>query len=90
MEIEFDPAKDTANRKKHGLSLAMASELEWDDAHVWPDTRFFYDEPRFRALVSLGEAIFHAAFVERGDSIRIIGLRKASKAERTLYVEHAR
>jgi hypothetical protein len=50
------------------LSLAMAAEMAWDDAHVWPDTRFFYDEPRFCALVSLGETIFHAAFVERGDN----------------------
>jgi uncharacterized DUF497 family protein len=30
MEIEFDPAKDRRNRKKHGLSLGFAAELDWD------------------------------------------------------------
>ncbi len=34
MRIEFDPAKDTANQIKHGLSLAMASELDWEAALV--------------------------------------------------------
>ena len=30
MGIEFDPAKDVLNIKNHGLSLAVAAELEWD------------------------------------------------------------
>jgi uncharacterized DUF497 family protein len=30
MRIEFDPAKDVLNIKNHGLSLAVAAELEWD------------------------------------------------------------
>lgn len=29
MHIEFDPAKDLANQDKHGVSLAMAAELDW-------------------------------------------------------------
>jgi len=28
MRIEFDPAKDAANKAKHGLSLALAADLE--------------------------------------------------------------
>jgi uncharacterized DUF497 family protein len=30
MEIEFDPAKDTMNIKKHGVSLQIAAELVWE------------------------------------------------------------
>ena len=30
MQIEFDPAKDALNVKNHGLSLMVASDLEWD------------------------------------------------------------
>jgi uncharacterized DUF497 family protein len=30
MKIEFDLAKDGRNRKKHGLSLELAAELDWD------------------------------------------------------------
>ena len=28
MRIDFDPAKDAANKAKHGLSLALAAELK--------------------------------------------------------------
>jgi len=32
MRIEFDPTKDASNRLKHGVSLAMAAELDWNAA----------------------------------------------------------
>ena len=49
--IDFDPAKDLANRAKHGLSLADAAELDWDAANIVPDTRFDYGELRSRPMV---------------------------------------
>jgi uncharacterized DUF497 family protein len=39
MRIEFDAAKDEANCIKHGVSLSMAGELDWDAALVWVDDR---------------------------------------------------
>jgi len=50
MRIEFDSAKDVNNRAKHGVSLALANELEWESALVWIDDRFDYDEMRMIAL----------------------------------------
>lgn len=50
MHIEFDPAKDLANRDKHGVSLALAIELNWDAALVWVDERIEYGEARMIAL----------------------------------------
>jgi uncharacterized protein (DUF4415 family) len=50
MRIEFDPVKDAANRAKHGVSLALAGELDWDAALVWVDDRFDYAELRMIAL----------------------------------------
>jgi len=50
MRIEFDPAKDSANKRKHGVSLALAEELDWDAALVWIDVRFGNDEWRMIAL----------------------------------------
>jgi uncharacterized DUF497 family protein len=32
MLIEFDPIKDASNQIKHGLSLGMAVELDWESA----------------------------------------------------------
>ena len=39
MRFEFDPIKDAANLVKHGVSLALVAELEWDRALVWMDGR---------------------------------------------------
>jgi len=30
--IEFDPDKDVVNKTKHGVSLSMASDLDWEVA----------------------------------------------------------
>jgi uncharacterized DUF497 family protein len=37
MRIEFDPAKDEANQAKHGVSLLIAVDLDWEAALVWVD-----------------------------------------------------
>lgn len=50
MRIVYDQAKDEANLAKHGASLALAGELDWDAALVWADNRFGYDELRMIAL----------------------------------------
>jgi uncharacterized protein len=50
MRIEFDPAKDAANLAKHGVSLALAAELDWEAALVRVDDRFEYAELRVITL----------------------------------------
>ena len=50
MQIDFDPNKDQLNLAKHGLSLALAAELDWEDALVWIDDRDDYGEMRMIAL----------------------------------------
>ena len=44
MRIEFDPDKDAGNQAKHGVSLSLAGELDWEAALVWVDERFEYGE----------------------------------------------
>ncbi|GAC1607489.1 MAG: hypothetical protein NVS3B3_10440 [Aquirhabdus sp.] len=46
MKITFDPAKDQANKKKHGVPLSDAKYLEWDDAIIDIDSRNEYEEVR--------------------------------------------
>ena len=48
MRFEFDPTKHRANQAKHGVSLVLAAELDWDAALVWVDGRFEYSEIRIR------------------------------------------
>lgn len=50
MYIEFDPAKDVANQTKHGVSLSVAGELDWEAALLWIDDRFEYGEMRVIAF----------------------------------------
>ncbi|GMV54464.1 MAG: hypothetical protein AMXMBFR6_02690 [Betaproteobacteria bacterium] len=64
MYIEFDPAKDIANRSKHGLSLSLASELDWEAALVWFDERFECGETRMIALAPKTEILYYVAFVD--------------------------
>ena len=88
MEIEFDPVKDMANQTKHGVSLSMAGELNWEAALVWVDDRFEYNETRIIALAPKTEMLYYVAFVERGEIRRIISLRRANRREVKFYVEN--
>lgn len=88
MRIEFDPAKDTANQTKHGVSLSLAGELEWEAALVWVDARFKYNETRVIALAPKTEILYYVAFVDRGEVRRIISLRRANRREVKHYVEN--
>jgi uncharacterized DUF497 family protein len=82
MEIEFDPAKDAANRSKHGVSLTLAAEFEF--LAIVSDDRF--DEPRFRAYGRIGETAYVLAFTLRGAVLRAISLRRAHRKEFRRYV----
>lgn len=91
MNVTFDPAKDAANKAKHGLSLAEAVDFEWDTAVVWPDQRRDYGEARMVALGYIGLRIMAAVFVDRPPDKpterRIISLRRANSREVKRYAE---
>ncbi|WP_029462830.1 BrnT family toxin [Serpentinimonas barnesii] len=88
MMIEFDPAKDAANQLKHGVSLSLASDLDWETALVWVDERYEYGESRMIALAARTEILYCVAFVNRGEVRRVISLRRANRREVKHYVEN--
>lgn len=90
MLIDFDPAKDRLNRAQHGLSLASARQLIWDEALVWIDKRYEYDETRMIGLAPKGNNLYYVAFVDRGEIRRIISLRYAVRKEIKHYAESYR
>jgi uncharacterized DUF497 family protein len=81
LEIEFDPEKDRVNLAKHGLSLSDARRFDWENALVIEDTTEIYGEQRFRALGFIGASLYMMAFAMRSEKIRVISLRKATRAE---------
>ena len=88
MKIEFDPVKDAANLLKHGVSLVLASELDWDAALVWVDERYDYGELRMIALAPATGILYYVAFVDREEARRIISLRRANRREVKHYVQN--
>lgn len=87
MDLTFDPAKDAANLAKHGVSLALATQLEWDSALTWPDLRRAYGEPRQCGIGYVGNRLFAVVFVDREEGRRIISLRKANQREERIYAQ---
>jgi uncharacterized DUF497 family protein len=88
MRVEFDPAKDAINQEKHGLSLAFAAKLDWDASLVWVDDRHEYGELRMIALAPDTGVVYCVAFVDRGETRRIISLRRANRREVKHYVQN--
>ena len=77
MRITFDPAKDLANRTKHGVPLAAADALDWDSALIWIDDRFDYGEIREIAMGPIAGRLHVLVYTRRGETIRAISLRRA-------------
>ncbi|NKC16737.1 MAG: BrnT family toxin [Gammaproteobacteria bacterium] len=84
MHIEFDSAKDQANIAKHGVSLGEAKSLDRDDALIIEDPRD-YGELRYIAYAALHGRLHVTVYTMRGDSTRIISLRKANSREVKYY-----
>lgn len=87
MDIEFDPIKDAANIAKHGVSMALAGRIGWPDVLCMPDTRRDYGELREIGFAVIEQRLYVVVFVQRGELMRIISLRKANRREVKLYDE---
>ena len=85
MNIEFDAAKDGANIAKHGVSLALAAQIEWSDVLCAPDGRHDYGELREIGFAVIAQRLYVVVFVQRGEVMRIISLRKANAREGKMY-----
>lgn len=85
-EIEWDPAKAAANNRKHGVSFDQAA-LAFRDifAVEWIDTRKCYGEERVILVGTSEGRKLTVVYTERGERIRIISARRATKDEQNRY-----
>ena len=82
MEFEFDPAKDEANRFKHGLKLAFGMRIFRDPDHVViPTVRLGDEEERFKSIGLVDGKLYIAVHVWRGEMIRLISVRRSNASE---------
>lgn len=86
--MEWNEAKRAHNLKKHGLDFANACEVL--------DSRYRLDIPVVRngelrtqsiSYVAGVLAVLTVVHTDRGESVRIISYRKASKEEREVYYD---
>lgn len=86
LHFEWDDAKAAANFRKHGVTFEQAVYAFRDPFAVeWIDTRAAYDEERVILLGLSGGQILSVVYTERGERLRIISARRATKYEKDHY-----
>jgi uncharacterized DUF497 family protein len=85
VRFAFDPARDAINRAKHGLSLSEAARLDWSRVLAKLDTRTNYGERPQTGYGPIGRRLYCVVFVDQGETLRIISLRKANNREIDRY-----
>ena len=84
MRFEFDPAKSSSNRLKHGIDFIDAQEL-WSDDYLLLAATVSLEEPRFLAIGKIKQQFWTAIFTLRFGLIRIISVRRSRKEEIGYY-----
>lgn len=89
IKFEWDPRKDSANQRKHGVSFEEAQSVFFDENAIqFYDEHHSEQEDRFIMLgLSIRSRILVVCHCEResGNVIRIISARKATSSERKYY-----
>lgn len=84
MVFEYDPSKSAKNKAKHGVDFEEAKAL-WDDPMALEIPLGYEDEPRFAVLARMRGKHWTAIITYRGESVRIISVRRSRKNEEAVY-----
>ena len=91
LSFEWGTQKAKSNEQKHGITFDEASTVFEDPLSLTiHDPLHSENEERFTLIgVSHKNRILIVVYTERGDNIRIISARKATKNERSYYESNA-
>ena len=78
---DWDAEKARANLDKHGVPFEAVEGFDWAGAVEAEDVRYDYGETRMQALGLIGDRPHVLIYTRRGDTIRVISLRKANRRE---------
>jgi uncharacterized DUF497 family protein len=86
MEFEFDPAKDEANRFKHGQRLSFGVRV-FDDPYstLIPTFRSVDGKQRYKAVGLVDGKLYTAVYVLRDDRTRLISVPRSNTSEQRDY-----
>jgi len=87
MDFEWDIQKADSNNRKHDVSFVEAATVFGDYLSVtYPDSEHSIQEVRYIIIgLSSKNRVLVIAHTQRGESIRIISARQATKRERDFY-----
>jgi uncharacterized DUF497 family protein len=85
VKIEFDPAKREWTLRERGLDFAQVEAIFDRYTLTMDDRRRDYGEDRFLTFGILNAKIVVCVWTRRGETRRVISLRKAKKNEREIY-----
>lgn len=87
MEFEWDDAKAESNEQKHGVTFSESTSVFADSLSVTGyDPRHSDDEDRFLTMgMSVAGRLLIVSHTDRGDVIRIISAREATRREQKDY-----
>jgi len=86
MRFEWDPQKAARNRAKHGVSFEEAATAFADPlGRIVDDPRHSRGEQRY--VLPRRQRLVAVMFTERGEAVRIISARRATRQERKDYEE---
>ena len=93
LTLVWDEKKRLSNLKKHRLKFEDAVRFDWGTALIGEDESMDYGEARMVALGWIDTLVVmiyvDATIDENEETVQIISLRKATKAERKYYAENA-
>jgi len=84
--VDFDPDKDEANRIKHGVPLFFGLRVFEDVDHlIFSSLRPVDGEDRYKAVGMVEERLWTAIHVWRGETMRLISVRRSNAGEQRDY-----
>ena len=88
MKFEWDKDKNKRNKLKHGLSFIQVLEI-FTSEYITLISGSTTGEKREVVIGEIDDyGVTFVVITKRGDSIRLISARKASRKERRLYYAH--
>ena len=86
MDYQWDPKKADLNNKKHGIDFADAVAVFEDEWALTIEHQVVKNEQRFATVgVDFLGRLVVVVYTYRGDDIRLISARPATRSERNVY-----
>ncbi len=87
IEFEWDEEKYAVNLWKHSVKFEEAAEVFFDESYQIGDASVDEEAREFIIGFSFNFNLLYTVFVERGERIRIISARPATKEEEKVYAQ---